>query len=251
MGLGAAVDITDHVTSTRPYSFGAAGREDLMFVKELWRYPVKSMAGEQVQKIELTRAGFADDRKILVHGPSGQIITSRTHHRLLGLKGTLGDDGVAYISGHRWDSPEALELVDDAAGPGAQLISYEGVERFDVLPLLVATDGAIEHMGFDGRRLRPNMIVGGVKGLEERTWEGRDLRVGDAVIYAAQLRGRCVMTTYDPDTLEQDRNVLRRIVPQLDGTMALDCSVVRGGVLRVGDSVTIVDALQTRNRLYA
>jgi len=95
------------------------------------------------------------------------------------------------------------------------------------------------------------MIVGGVKGLEERTWEGRDLRVGDAVIYAAQLRGRCVMTTYDPDTLEQDRNVLRRIVPQLDGTMALDCSVVRGGVLRVGDSVTIVDALQTRNRLYA
>jgi uncharacterized protein YcbX len=222
-----------------------------MFVKELWRYPVKSMAGEQVQTIELTRGGFADDRKILVLGSNGHIITSRTHHRLLGLKGTLGNDGAARISGHHWDSTEALELVNKAVGPGAKLVSYEGVERFDVLPLLVATDGAIEHMGFDARRLRPNVIVGGVKDLEERKWESRNLRVGDAIIHAAQLRRRCVMTTYDPDTLEQDRNVLRRIVQELDGTMALDCSVMQGGVLRVGDSVTIVDGLQTRDRLYA
>jgi MOSC domain-containing protein len=222
-----------------------------VFVKELWRYPVKSMAGEQVQKIELTRGGLAGDRKILVLGSNGHIITSRTHHRLLGLKGTLGDDGIAYISGRRWDSPAALELVNKAVGPGAKLISYEGVERFDVLPLLVATDGATEHMGFDGRRLRPNVIVGGVKGLEERKWEGRNLRVGDVSIHTAQLRGRCVMTTYDPDTLEQDHNVLKRIVQDLDGTMALDCSVVQGGVLMVGDSVTIVDGLETRNRLYA
>jgi MOSC domain-containing protein len=227
-----------------------------MFIKELWRYPAKSMAGEQVQEIKLTGGGFDDDRKILVLGANGRVITSRTHHRLLGLKGTLGEDGVAYISGHRWDSPEAMELVNRAVGPGAKLISYEGVERFDVLPLLVATDGAIEHMGFDGRRLRPNVIVGGVRDLEERKWEGRNLRVGEAIIHAAQLRGRCVMTTYDPDTLEQDRNVLKRIVKELDGTMALDCSVVQSGVLRVGDSVTIVDGLhtnglQTRDRLYA
>ncbi len=218
-----------------------------MFIKELWRYPVKSMAGERVREIELTRGGFVDDRKILVLGPNGHIITSRTHHRLLGLKGTLGDDGVAHISGHRWDSPEAMELVNKAVGAGAQLISYDGVKRFDVLPLLVATDGAIEHMGFDGRRLRPNVIVGGVNDLEERTWEGRDLRLGDAIIHAAQLRDRCVMTSYDPDTLEQDRNVLWRIVQELDGAMALDCSVVQSGVLRVGDSVTMVDDLQTQN----
>jgi hypothetical protein len=214
-----------------------------MFIKDLWRYPVKSMAGERVSEIQLTRDGFADDRKIMVLGPSGHVITSRTHYRLLGLKGTLGNDGVAYISGHRWDSSGALELVVQAVGPGAQLISYEGVERFDVLPLLVATDGAIEHMGFDGRRLRPNVVVGGVKDLEERTWEGHNLRIGDAIIHAAQLRGRCVMTTYDPDTLKQDRNILRRIVQELDGTMALDCSVVQGGTLRVGDPVAIVDVL--------
>lgn len=211
-----------------------------MFVKELWCYPVKSMAGERVPEAQLTLTGFPDDRKVLVVGANGRVITSRTHHRLLGLKGTLGQDGVPLISGHPWNSLEALELVKQAAGPGAELLFYEGVERFDVLPLLVATDGAIAHMGFDGRRLRPNIVVGGVEGLAERKWPGRRLRVGAALIEAAQLRGRCVMTTYDPDTLRQDRSVLQRIVDELDGTMALDCAVVEGGLVREGDPVTLL-----------
>src|SRR5690349_10822437 len=182
-----------------------------MFIKELWRYPVKSMAGERISQAGLALTGFPDDRKILVTDLRG-VITSRTHYRLLGLKGTIGGDGAPRIAGYRWDSPEALELVRQAAGPAARVIYYDGVERFDVLPLLVATDGAIAHMGFDGRRLRPNIVIGGVEGLAERNWPGRRLRVGGAVIQAAQLRGRCVMTTYDPDTLRQDRTVLQRIV---------------------------------------
>ena len=70
---------------------------------------------------------------------------------------------------------------------------------------------------------------------------GREaLRIGEVEIHAAQLRARCVMTTYDPDTLEQDRNVLFRIVKEFDGTMALDCSVIKPGTIRVGDPVTVV-----------
>jgi uncharacterized protein YcbX len=210
-----------------------------MFVKELWRYPVKSMAGERVREAALTLAGFPDDRRILVAGAK-KVITSRTHPRLLGLKGTIGEDGAPRISGHRWDSPEALQLVRQAAGHVAGVTYCEGVERFDVLPLLVATDGAIAHMGFDGRRLRPNIVIGGVEGLAERTWPGRRLRVGGAVIEAAQLRGRCVMTTYDPDTIQQDRSVLQRIVDELGGRMALDCAVIEAGPIREGDPVELL-----------
>jgi len=114
-----------------------------------------------------------------------------------------------------------------------------GPERFDVLPLLVATDGAISSLGYDRRRFRPNLLVGGVRGLEERTWEGRVLRAGPCLVAARELRGRCVMTTFDPDTQAQDPNVLRRIVREMGGTLALDCSVVRGGTLRVGDPVEL------------
>jgi MOSC domain-containing protein len=212
-----------------------------MFVKELWRYPIKSMAGERVRDTTLTFAGIPYDRTILVVGANGRVITSRTHYRLLGLKGTLADHGVPCISGHRWDSAAALKLVNEATGRGSRLILYDGVERFDVLPLLVATDGAIAHMGFDGRRLRPNIVIGGVEGLEERNWQRRRLRVGSAVIEAMKLRGRCIMTTYDPDTLRQDRSVLKRIVDELDGRMALDCAVVEQGLIREGDPVELLE----------
>lgn len=210
-----------------------------MFVKELWRYPVKSLAGEQISEARIGPLGIAGDRQILVRNSRGKVLTSRTHHRLLGLKGTLDSHGGARISGHAWDSPEALHLVRQAVGPDAELFKNESVERFDVLPLLIATDGAIEHMGFDVRRLRPNIVVGGVEDLEERTWPGCRLGIGGAVIYMAQLRSRCVMTTYDPDTLEQDLNILRSIVDELGGTMALDSAVESGGLVRIGDPVEV------------
>jgi uncharacterized protein len=53
------------------------------------------------------------------------------------------------------------------------------------------------------------------------------------------LRGRCVMTTFDPDTQAQDMNVLRRIAREMDGSLALNCGVTRGGTLRVGDPVEL------------
>jgi uncharacterized protein YcbX len=211
-----------------------------MFVKEVWRYPVKSMAGERLSEVTIGPLGIAADRTVLVH-KRGKVVTSRTHHRLLGLKGTLNGQGVPSILGHAWNSPEALALVKAAVGPDAELIQYEGKERFDVLPLLIATDGAISHMGIDGRRLRPNIVIGGVDGLRERDWPRRQLRIGSVFVHAAQLRRRCIMTTFDPDTLEEDRNVLRRIVKELDGRMALDCAIVQGGTVREGDPVALVE----------
>jgi uncharacterized protein len=67
------------------------------------------------------------------------------------------------------------------------------------------------------------------------------LKSGDVILHAAQLRSRCVMTTYDPDSLEQDRNVLRRIVNELGGRLGLDCAVVAGGILEEGAPVFLED----------
>src|SRR5579864_4276137 len=153
-----------------------------MHVKEIWRFPAKSMAGEMLTSARLDENGMEGDRKVLVRGANGYVITSRTHHKLLGLKGTIGPDGAPRISGHIWNTPEALELVNAAVGPGATVLYYDGPERFDVLPLLVATDGAIAAFGHDRRRLRPNIVIGGVERLAERTWPGKCLRIGKVVI---------------------------------------------------------------------
>ena len=63
--------------------------------------------------------------------------------------------------------------------------------------------------------------------------------VGPITVRLENLRARCVMTTFDPDTLEQDRGVLASIVERFEGTLALNAAVEEGGVVRVGDEVKI------------
>jgi len=211
-----------------------------MHVAELWRYPVKSLAGERLEQAEIRPDGMVGDRLVQVYDARGHVVTARKHPDLLGHRGTLGPDGEPRIDGWPWASPEAAAAIAQAVGWKARLERFTGEERFDILPLLVATDGAIAALGVDGRRLRPNIVVGGVDGLGEREWPGRRLRIGEVEIAVAQLRARCVMTTYDPDTQVQDPGVLRRIVREFGGTMALDCAVVTAGAVRLGDPVTVL-----------
>lgn len=124
-----------------------------MYVKEIWRYPVKSMAGEPLIKANISPLGIEGDRVVLVVNPPGRLVTARSHPRLLGHKGTTGPNGVPLVDGRAWTDPSIVADVRAIAGPRATLIHNETVDRFDVLPLLVATDGAIAAFGRDGRRL--------------------------------------------------------------------------------------------------
>lgn len=211
-----------------------------MKVAELWRYPVKSMGGERLDHARLDALGLEGDRVVHVEDAHGRVITARTHPQLLGRRATLDASGEPVVDGVPWTESGARRPVVDIVGPGARLVRDDTADRFDVLPLLVATDGAIEAFGHDGRRLRPNLVIGGVVGLDERSWPGSCLRIRDVVIGVQDLRGRCVMTTFDPDTLEQDPRVLRRIAQKFGGKLALNCYVVRGGEIRIDDPVELV-----------
>ena len=211
-----------------------------MKVAEIWRYPVKTMAGEQLQRIGIGPLGLEGDRVVHVEDGEGRVITSRSHPRFLGHKGTLGADGEPLVDGRPWHSLEVAAKVVEIGGPDAKLVRYDGVERFDVLPLLVATDGAIAAFGHDHRRLRPNLVIGGVEGLAERDWPGGCLHIGTVLIGVQDLRQRCIMTAYDPDTLIRDRGITQEIYRRFEGKLALNCFVIEGGEISVGDEVQLV-----------
>jgi len=209
-------------------------------VIEIWRYPVKTMAGEKLQRVGIGPLGIEGDRVMHVEDARGRVITSRSHPRLLGQHAWLGTQGEVIVDSRPWDSPEVAAAVMDIGGPGAELVRYDGAERFDVLPLLVATDGAIAAFGHNARRLRPNIIIGGVEGLAERQWPGACLRIGKVLIGVQDLRLRCIMTSYDPDTQVQDREITRGIYRRFDGKLALNCFVIEGGEIAVGDEAQLV-----------
>ena len=77
-----------------------------MQVTEIWRYPVKTMAGEKLQRVSIGPLGLEGDRVVHVEDAHGQVITSRSHPRFLAHKGTLGPDGEPLVDGRPWSSPE-------------------------------------------------------------------------------------------------------------------------------------------------
>lgn len=211
-----------------------------MWLAEIWRYPVKSMAGERLERATLTPLGIPGDRVVQVHDGRGRVVTSRSRPRLLLHAATLVD-GEPRVDGRAWQSAEVLADVRRAAfDPAARLVRDDSLDRFDVLPLLVVTDGALAAFGRDPRRLRPNLVIGGVAGLAERDWPDRVITIGAARIRLASRRRRCVMTTFDPDTAAQDTEVLLDIHRRFGGELALDAEILTLGAIATGDPVELV-----------
>ena len=213
-----------------------------MRVSELWRYPVKSLRGLKLDEAVVTELGIERDRLVQAKRPGGRVFTARTHPAMLGLQGGLDAEGVPTIDGVRWDDPAALAAVRAVTEPDAELVYYDGngPQRFDVLPISLATDGGVAAVGVDGRRFRANVYLAGVPGLTEREWVGREVRIGEAIVGVRQVRGRCVMTTFDPDSQSQDSEVLRDIVRRFAGTLCLNASVATPARVAVGDRVTLL-----------
>ena len=123
-----------------------------------------------------------------------------------------------------------LDRVRAVTEPRAELVRFDGDDvgqRFDVLPLTVLTESMARAVGYDHRRFRPNLLIAGAPDDAELHWAGYGLRIGEALIGVRNRRSRCVMTTFDPDTLEQDPMVLLHVVRSFNGRVALDCWVER------------------------
>jgi hypothetical protein len=202
------------------------------------------MRGERLDVADVRRDGIAGDRLVHVRESSGRVATSRYRPGLLGLAGTLGPDGEPLVDGVPWSAPESLERVRAVTEPGAELVRFDGEDvgqRFDVLPLTVLTESMARAVGYDHRRFRPNVLIADAPDDAELQWAGYGLRIGKALIGVRNRRSRCVMTTFDPDTLEQDPMVLLHVVRSFDGRVALDCWVAEPGEVRVGDPVEVIE----------
>jgi hypothetical protein len=224
-----------------------------MRVEALWRYPVKSLGGERLAEAALTSDGVAGDRLVHVRRASG-VLTGRTRHGLVTVPASTGADGEPLVSGHPWRSSEALELVRRHAGADASLARHAGPERFDIANLLIVTDAELGELArvhgapVDVRRLRPNVVIGGFPTEElDDVLDGAPggtLAVGEALVGVLQRRGRCVVTTIDPDSGRLDLDVHRTIRRERGNLVGLDCWVIRPATVRVGDPVEFAGRLR-------
>ena len=88
-----------------------------MHVAEIWRYPIKSLAGERLEIADVSALGIAQDREIvIVRSGNQRITTARRYPKLLALRGGLDAAGIPTVNGLRWETAEARTLIEEAVG---------------------------------------------------------------------------------------------------------------------------------------
>ncbi len=244
--------------------------------------PVKSTSLQHPNEIELGPNGVDVDRRFLFVGADGARISSGAKAGLLGIRSTFDADrdlltlelpDGTRAEGDAASAGDAIAValfdrtVDARPVPGpfgaavsrlldrdVTLMRVEAPERGGgVRPVSIVSTASVEELGRraereapDPRRFRMLVEVDGCAPHEEDAWTGLRLRMGDATVRVGDGVPRCVLTTMDPDTGEQDFPTLdvlatyrRRESELLFGVYA---DVEEPGRVRVGDAIQILSA---------
>jgi uncharacterized protein len=225
-------------------------------VAALWRYPVKSMAGEKLDAVEVSWQGLAGDRR-WAFIRAGQVhsgfpwLTIREHPELAHYRPRFAepDRPNGSLTLVRTPGGRELDVADPALaaelGPGVRVIKQDrGV--FDTMPLSLLSTQTLAGLGrlvgaeLAAERFRPNLLVDADAGeFPEDAWVGRVLRVGALRMRVDQRDQRCVMVTIDPVTLVRNPVILRAIARDRDTRVGVYGTTVEPGRVAVGDPVEL------------
>jgi len=225
-------------------------------VAAIFRYPVKSMAAEPVEEVQVGWNGLVGDRRwAFVRGGMERSdfpwLTIRENPLMWRYRPRFVDPTRPDTSQTMVTTPAGQELdVVDAAlaselGFGSRVLK-QGRGVFDTMPLSVISTQTVEALssmvGEDlaTLRFRPNLVIDSPGGeFPEDRWVGKTLRVGRMRMRVDKRDKRCVMVNVDPSTTEKNPGVLRAIAQERDARLGVYGTTVEEGGIEVGDTVTV------------
>lgn len=228
-----------------------------MQVLQLWRYPIKSVGGEQLDSASVTDLGIEGDRGWgLVDEPTGYVLTARREPRLLfatcrlvdGTPIATTDDGRELTTSDDWstwlDRPVRLARAGTVGGTyenpmdaerDADWVQWQGPpgawHDSGRSRISIVSTGSLGDWDF--RRFRSNVLVDG---------SGEDELIGSTIsiggVHATVMNGidRCVMVTRPQPGLDRDLDLLRTI-NRAAATFCVGALIDDVGFIRVGDQV--------------
>ena len=231
----------------------------------LWRWPVKSMAGERVSALRVDGRGAGGDRTHAVlyeHKGARKRLTAREAPRLLAWQGLypLNIDGgldparppfavVVAPDGHRyrWGDPRLRSALEADLGRPVELM--RDVEGIHDLPrtLLITLQSSLDALGeelgapVDLRRFRTNLHLDlPVPAWSELGWEGGELAFeGGVRLRLLHPCERCAIPTRDPDTQVKWPGLLRHLNAEHAQVFGINARVVTAGRVAAGEAVAL------------
>jgi hypothetical protein len=234
-------------------------------ISAIYRYPVKSMAGELLDVAKLSWHGIEGDRRFAFRRLADTagfpwLSASKLPELLLykpfGLDNNGGEPRPTHVrtpDGKEYElrSDELREDVSRRYGSDLELMNLKhGI--FDEASISVISLGTVHGVEresgreVDLRRFRPNIVIETniAEPFEEDRWVGGELMFGEgnsgAAVKVTMKDERCVMVNFDPDTAERDSIVMKTVVRLNENYAGVYGTVVRAGEIRVGQVVTLV-----------
>jgi uncharacterized protein len=235
---------------------------ELGHVSDIFRYPVKSMAGERLDSAKIGWHGVEGDRRLAFRrladrGGFPWLTASRLPELLLyhpiGRQETSGEPLPTHI---RTPDGNEYSIADEALVQEIATRHRADVELmrmkhgiFDdacVSAIAVGTIRSIAQMAgheLDIRRFRPNLVIDtqGAEPFEEDRWVGKVLEFGSdgtgPAVSVTMRDLRCVMINLDPDTAEANADIMKTVIRMNENYAGIYGTVVRTGELRVGQVV--------------
>jgi len=248
---------------------GSSTMQALGTLKSLWRYPVKSMGGEELDAAYVTFTGLLGDRVYsllgLERGPNKPWLTARQRPAIVQYRAAFGDrlglelthpellrqglhirapDGSSFTP----EQPGFLAHVRAAMNCELRLRASER-NMVDAQPLSLIGMATIEALateagtGLDPRRFRANCYIEwqDATPFGEDRLVGAELQIGQEVRIRVNKRDkRCKVVNVDPDTAAENPAVLDTIYGRHEGCAGVYASVLVPGVVRRGDEVALV-----------
>jgi len=74
----------------------------------------------------------------------------------------------------------------------------------------------------------------------EQAWNGKQLRLGDAVLEVVGPCPRCSMTTHATGDLPRDTSIMRHLVKEAGGNLGVYAKVVTPGTVKPGQILELI-----------
>lgn len=237
-------------------------------VEALFRYPVKSMRGEQLEAASLGWHGIEGDRRLAFrridnHSGFPWLSASKVPDLLLFAPLRREDGAQEYLPTHirTPDGEEMTVFGDDLAAdvgrrnkaPVQMMQLKHGM--FDEAPISVIASDTVREIGrlagrtLDVRRFRPNVVLRLLRSVpfQEDEWLGGVLSFGigdDAPAITVTMRDlRCSMVNLDADSASSAPEVMKAIVRANDNNAGIYGAVTRIGRLAVGQTIFLRSAI--------
>ena len=222
----------------------------------LRRYPVKSMGGEALDVATLDSRGVEGDRWYAVQDANGHFASGKNTRRfrrrdqVFSYAAATDRSGDVVVTGGpgRWavGDPGLDEELSREMGLDVQVTPEAAIPHQDMGSVSLVGTATLEWCAArwgvhaDPRRLRVNIVFSSEEPFIEETWVGRTVACAGARLRVVERAPRCRMIDIDQDGATADGRWLKPLAAERDMFLAVYGDVESGGVIRVGDQLSVL-----------